>query len=157
MKPGYFWGICIFSKDRTSGKVAAVKKLVCYMLIVWLALMAGGANAHTHSADMHSHDVIHAHDHDKSVLANIGESTSLEDASTLDADYSEKLNKVHSCHSHTHHHAAGLPSCHDMLAVADLPSLTPVFSQRFACIALANDVERPKWPFTTPAVVSLLS
>ena len=138
-----------------------MKKLVCYFLIVWLALMAGGANAHTHSADMHSHDVIHAHDHDhdhdhnNSVLANVGETSLLEDASTLDADYSEKLNKVHPCHSHTHHHAAGLPSCHDMLAVADLPSLTPVFSQRFACTALANDVERPKWPFTTPAVVSL--
>lgn len=138
-----------------AGKVANVKKFMCCLLIVWMTLVAGGANALAHSVDHHAHDAFHAHDHGS--LATASESTTSQDVLAFNADYSEKLSQHHSGHCHTHHHVAGLPSCHGMLAVADLPNLAPVFSQRMACIAVANNIERPKWAVTTPAVVSLLS
>ena len=140
---------------REAGKVALVKKFVCYLLIVWMTLVAGGANALAHSVNHHAHDALHAHDH--SSLDTSVESITSQDDTALDADYPEKSSQHPSGHCHTHHQAAGLPSCHDMLPVADLPNFAPVFRQRLASIAVANNIERPKWVATTPAVVSLLS
>ncbi len=34
---------------------------------------------------------------------------------------------------------------------------TPMSRSCWASAAIVNNIERPKWPFTTPAVVSLLN
>ena len=147
--------MAVIFKLHVAGKITPVKKFVCYLLIVWMTLVAGGANALAHSADHHAHDALHAHDH--SSLATSVESITSQDDFELGADYPEKSSQHPSSHCHTHHQVAGLPSCHGMLPVADLPNCAPAFSQRLVSIAFANNIDRPKWAVTTPAVVSLLS
>jgi len=133
--------------------------------MVWMALMSGGANAHMHSVDHHWHEAHSAHDHDHNhnhdhgdaakVIA--GATTMLADSSMLDANNAETLTQAHYSHGHSHHHAAGLPASCDMLAAVAPPSIKPVSCLPIVSSAIANNIERPKWPVTTPAVVSLLS
>jgi hypothetical protein len=123
--------------------------------------MSGGANAHMHSVDHHSHEAhgAHDHDHDHDRAANvIADAASIEaDSSRLDANNTETLTQAHYSHGHSHHHAAGLPASCDLLAAVDPPSLKPVSRLPIVSSVVDNNIERPKWPVTTPSVVSLLS
>jgi hypothetical protein len=121
--------------------------------------MSGGANAHMHSVDHHSHEAHSAHNHDHDHAANvIAHAASIEaDSSRLDANNTETLTQAHYSHGHSHHHAAGLPASCDLLAAVDPPNLKPVSYLPIVSSAITNNIERPKWSATTPAVVSLLS
>lgn len=125
--------------------------------------MSGGANAHMHSVDHHwheahsAHDHDHNHDHGEAAKVIAGATTMLADSSMLDANNAETLTQAHYSHGHSHHHAAGLPASCDMLAAVDPPSIKPVSRLPIVSSAIANNIERPKWPVTMPAVVSLLS
>lgn len=157
---------------RKTGKVAAVKKITCYLLIVWLTLMSGGANAHVHASEHHSHHANHAHDdylgHDHHLDLNQeidntsgSKTTSSEFALGGDdlqagADNSEKLNQAHFSHGHNHSHCAYMPTSCNTLAVADVPGFTSFSCQQWVCKTIANNIERPKWILTTHAVVNLL-
>jgi hypothetical protein len=132
--------------------VRAVKKLVCYFLIVWLALIAGGANAHASSG------ATHGADHASYVHTTVGDAAN-EDASgidelgTADASISEACNQSH-C---SHNHGTALPTSTVAQAKANSVSDAPKSLASWASAAASNNIERPKWPFTTPAVVSLLT
>ena len=155
-KPGCTLGTLLLLKPKT-GKVRPVKKLTCYLLIVWLALMSGGVNAHAHSFEHHSHEAHNTHDHETNSQAMTDEANTLAEPSRLDNNNIENLTQAHYNQGHSHHHATGLPSSCDVLTEADPPSLKPVFYLALSSSAITNNIERPKWNVTTPAVVSLLS
>lgn len=133
--------------------------------------MSGGVNAHVHDFEHHSHHAIQAHDHDHDLDLDLdqdidhvnglktisSEFITAGDASQSNVDNAEKVNQAHFSHGHSHSHSACLPTSCGAMAVADTPSFTSVLCQQWVCKTIANNIERPKWPFTTPAVVSLLS
>lgn len=135
-----------------AGKVSAVKKLICHFLIVWMALFAGGANAHGIS-DL-AHGAEHAgHAHSTSVDASIEVSADRANADRASADIVKTCSQSHCGHGHSTGMLMLPSACIKMDAVAD----APLSSNRWASAAIADNIERPKWLLTTPAVVSLLS
>lgn len=123
--------------------------------------MSGGANAHMYSVDHHLHDrhsvAFHDHDHDHAPEAEANATSTLADGSKLDANNTEILTQAHYGHGHSHNHAAGLPASCDLHASVESPSVKPVAYLPIVISAINNNIERPKWLVTTPAVVSLLS
>lgn len=123
--------------------MSPVKRLICHLLIVWLALLSGGAHAHA-AADA-AQELGH-------IAAHAVEGQGVEHAAvTHDHGHSETCGLNHCGHGH----ATGmLPNANlhlsDVPAIAALP--TP---QAWASHEQANSIERPKWQFTTPAVVNL--
>ena len=135
-----------------TGKVAAVKKLICHFLIVWMALFAGGANAHGISDSAHGAE--HAgHAHSTTVDSSIELSADPANADRASADIVKTCSQSHCGHGHSTGMLMRPNTCIKMNAVTD----APLSSSRWASAAIADNIERPKWPFTTPAVVSLLS
>ena len=135
-----------------AGKVSAVKKLICHFLIVWMALFAGGANAHGIS-DL-AHGAEHAgHAHSTSVDASIEVSADRANADRASADIVKTCSQSHCGHGHSTGMLMLPSACIKMDPVAD----APLSSNRWASAAIADNIERPKWLLTTPAVVSLLS
>ena len=135
-----------------AGKVSAVKKLICHFLIVWMALFAGGANAHGIS-DL-AHGAEHAgHAHSTSVDASNEVSADRANADRASADIVKTCSQSHCGHGHSTGMLMLPSACIKMDAVAD----APLSSNRWASAAIADNIERPKWLLTTPAVVSLLS
>ena len=124
-----------------------MRKLICYLLIVWLALVSGGASAH--GASDAAHEALHAaHTHQLS-----SHTPASADNEQLQADHANACNQSQCGHGH----CAGLlmpPGAPPK--VADAASV-PLSRGCWASAAIVNNIERPKWPFTTPAVVSLLS
>ena len=157
---------------RNTGKVAAVKKITCYLLIVWLTLMSGGVNAHVHASEHHSHHVNQAqddylsHDHrldlDQEIDSVSGSKTASSefapggDGLQTSVDSTEKVNQAHFSHGHNHSHCAYMPTSCDAMAVTDVPGFTSFLCQQWVCKTIANTIERPKWLLTTHAVVNLL-
>ena len=133
-----------------------MKKLTCYLLIFWLALMWGGANAHAHSVEHHAHEAHTAHAHEANTQAMTGDAGTSADASQTDNN-TKNMTQGHCSHGHSHHQAAGLPSSCVVLTVAALPNVKPISNLAPASSAITNNIERPKWPITTPVVVSLLN
>lgn len=122
-----------------------MKKLVCYLLIVWLALMAGGANAYaTTDAE---HVAPHAHDH------TAPPDVAMQAPATQDASHADTCSQSHCGHGH----ATGLLAPHGTSVKTDLLTAAPTSRASWASSAMISSIERPKWPFITPAVVSLLS
>ena len=135
-----------------AGKVAAVKKLICHFLIVWMALFAGGANAHGISDSAHGAE--HAgHAHSTTVDSSIELSADPANADRTSADIVTTCSQSHCGHGHSTGMLMLPSTCIKINAVTD----APLSSSRWASAAIADNIERPKWPFTTPAVVSLLS
>ena len=159
---------------RNTGKVAAVKKITCYLLIAWLTLMSGGVNAHVHAYEHHSHQVDQTHDdylgHDHHLdrdleidSVNGSKAASSEfayggDDLQANLDNAEKVNEAHfsHAHNHSHSHCAYMPTSCNTLAVIDMPGFTSFLCQQWVCKTIANNIERPKWLLTTHAVVNLL-
>jgi hypothetical protein len=130
-----------------------VKKLVCYLLIVWLALMAGGANAYAttdaeHVAP-HSHDHASEDKHDHTAPPDVA----MQAPATQDASHADTCSQSHCGHGH----ATGLLAPHGTSVKTDLLTAAPTSRASWASSAITSNIERPKWPFTTPDVVSLLS
>ena len=135
-----------------AGKVSAVKKLICHFLIVWMALFAGGANAHGISES--AHEAEHAgHAHSTSVDSSIEVSADRANADRASADIVKTCSQSHCGHGHSTGMLMLPSTCIKMDAVAD----APLSSSCWASAAVTDNIERPKWLATTPAVVSLLT
>lgn len=135
-----------------AGKVAAVKKLICHFLIVWMALFAGGVNAHGISDSAHGAE--HAgHAHSTTVDSSVEVSAEPANADRASADIVKTCSQSHCGHGHSTGMLMLPSTCIRMDAVTD----APLSSSRWASAAIADNIERPKWHLTTSAVVSLLS
>ena len=131
-----------------AGSMASVRRLICHFLIVWLALLSGGAHAHAaaDAAQELGHMAAHA------LEAQLAGASGLEPSGVSHQhEHSESCSLSHCGHGH----ATGLPPAthpglSDAPASAPLPTL-----QAWASREQPNTIERPKWGFTTPAVVNL--
>lgn len=140
---------------RNAGAFSAVsmlpvKRFICHFLIVWLALLSGGAHAHA-AADA-AHEIGHAAMH----AADSGDDR----ASTLE------VKKIDTAHGSEHTESCSLNHCGHghatgMLASADLRFNNAAIGaplptlQAWASREQPSSIERPKWALTTPAVVNL--
>ena len=128
----------------------AVKKLVCYFLIAWLALIAGGANAHitrdaAHGAD-HAAHAAHAQ-------TTVSDESGSDESADVDVSLSDACNQSHCGHNH----GTALPTSPGAHAKVNSHVDAPKSSSCWASAAITDNIERPKWPFTTHVVVSLLT
>jgi hypothetical protein len=130
-----------------------VKNLVCYLLIVWLALMSGGANAYVTSdaehVAPHSHSQASQDTYDHTPPPDVA----IQAPTAQDASHADTCSQSHCGHGH----ATGLLAPHGTSVKTDLLTAAPAYQPSWASNAITSNIERPKWPFTTPAVVSLLS
>jgi hypothetical protein len=134
----------------------AVKKLICYFLIVWMALFAGGANAHGISNLAHgSEHAGHGHDTsvDQSFEPSIDVAADRVNADRASVDIDNTCSQSHCGHGHS----TGLLMLPSAWMKMDATADGPLSSRCWASAAITDNIERPKWQVTTPAVVSLLS
>lgn len=115
----------------------------------WLALMASGANAHgiSDKAQVAERSV-----HMRAADTHAGIDKVLE-SSNATADSTDHCNQSHCGHSH----GAAIPTSPGTHLKASSQTHAPKTSSYWASAAIADTIERPKWPVTTSAVVSLLS
>lgn len=107
--------------------------------------MSGAAAAHatveaTHDA---GHAVAHALAHD----------AGSDETSHTDADHPDTCNQSHCGYGHNPGLFAALKAC----PKTEAASIAPPASNIWASSGIHNNIERPKWIVTTPAVVSLLT
>lgn len=134
---------------NNTGKVAAVKKIMCYLLMVWLALVSVGANAHASIGAAHATWHTHAHTTQKTQH----HAAAVPQALSTDTSHADTCN-----HSHCGHgHAAGMLGHQGTSVETDATAALPVSHANWASGPISSNIERPKWSVTTPAVVSLLS
>ncbi len=129
--------------------IRSVKRLVCLFLIVWLALLSGGAYAHaaTDAAKELSHIVAHATE----VQLAVADGTDARSAADGGHGHSETCSQSHCGHSHT----TGMLTMADLRfsdAVAGAVRPSPKF---WVSHEHPNSIERPKWSTTTSLVVNL--
>ena len=125
-----------------------VKRFICHFLIVWLALLSGGAHAHAAADAAQEVGHIAAHAVEAQLAASDGAGASI---ATHEHGHSETCSLSHCGHGH----ATGMLASSDLrfndaVAGAPLPAL-----QAWASREQPNSIDRPKWRFTTPAVVNL--
>lgn len=138
-----------FSRFNSLVSSRPVKKIVCYLLISWLVLIAGGANAHgiSDTARVAEHSAhMHAVNTDAATLVAL-------DSTHAGADSTDHCNQSHCGHSH----GAATPTSPVTHLKVSSRTHAPNTISRWASAAIADSIERPKWPVTTSAVVSLLS
>ena len=119
-----------------------MKKFICYLLIVWLALMSGGANAHSTS------DAAHETEHAVQV-----QTVSSDTPNSADSDHADACSQSHCGHGHSTGMLMPMGTCPKVDVVTALRTA----SSCWASAAKTNNIERPKWLFTTYTVVSLLT
>jgi hypothetical protein len=110
--------------------------------MAWMALMSGGVNAHSISDA--AHEVEHAAQ---------TQTTSIDAPVNLDTEHTDACSQSHCGHGHST--AMLMPV--GAQVKADAIFIVPTSTSRWASSAVANNIERPKWLFSTPAVVSLLT
>lgn len=124
--------------------MSPVKRFICHFLIVWLALLSGGAHAHAaaDAAQELGHIAAHAIE-----AQQAGE----EQAGTPhDHGHSESCSQSHCGHGH----ATGMLAAH--LRFSDASAVTPLPTQQaWTGREQPNAIERPKWSSTTSTVVNL--
>ena len=130
-------------------KVATVKNLLCHLLIVWMAFMSGGATAH--AIQDFAHEAMHVQTHTQHVSQN--QALDNETATTADTNHADTCTQSHCSHGHT----TGLPTPYGACVKANSSALAPTSRFNWVSNPTVNNIERPKWPFTTPAVVNLLT
>ncbi len=127
--------------------MSSVKRLVCHFLIVWLALLSGGAHAHAaaDAAQEVGHIAAHAVEAQEAGAGN---------ADTPLAAHEHNCENCSLSHC-GHGHATGLLASTELRfsdAGVGAPLPTPA---SWASRDQPDSIERPKWSFTTPAVVNL--
>ncbi|MDI1268050.1 MAG: hypothetical protein PSV40_02970 [Polaromonas sp.] len=125
-----------------------MKRLICHFLIVWLALLSGGAYAHAaaDAAQELGHVAAHAIG-DQFTGAGGAEKSSV----THDHGQGEACSQSHCGHSHT---TGMLTTAEVRYSVGDVAAPLPR-PQVWTSRGQPDSIERPKWKFTTPAVVNL--
>jgi len=135
-----------------AGKIISVKNMVLYFLIGWLALMSGGANAHTTTSAehlaVHAHDLVSQDGHEHKPQAEVV----IQAPTTQDANYTDCCSQTHceNCH------ATYLLAPEGTRISTDRFNAAPISRSSFASSAVTANIERPKWSYTTSAVVNLL-
>ena len=132
-----------------AGKVELVKKLVYCLLIMWLALLSAGAMAHV--AIQTAPAAAHAHDH--ASLTTQYHVAAAEGIAAVDAKHADTCSHSHCGHGYATAIAAGLYAW----VKNNDPTTAPATRLSWLSSAVTDNIERPKWHRTTPAVVSLLS
>jgi hypothetical protein len=137
---------------RTAGalpavSMAPVKRLICHFLIVWLALLSGGAHAHaTADAALElGHIAVHAAE-----VQDAGTEDFKTSGATHEHGDADTCSQSHCGHGHT----TGMPAAHLHFSDASRGVALPT-PQAWAGREQPNTIERPQWLFTTPAVVNL--
>jgi hypothetical protein len=128
--------------------MVSVKRLVCHFLIVWLALLSGGAHAHATADAAQEVGHIAAHALEAQLAAADGADAVI---AAHDHAHSETCSLSHCGHGHV----TGLLSGGEFRFSAPnrgAPLPTPA---SWASREQPDSIERPKWRFTTPAVVNL--
>ncbi len=128
--------------------ISTVKRFICHFLIVWLALLSGGAHAHAaaDAAQELGHIAAHA------VEAQLAGAQDAEpSAVTHEHGHTESCSLSHCGHGH----ATGMLA-NANLYLGDAPASAALPTpQAWVSREQASSIERPKWAFTTPAVVNL--
>lgn len=111
--------------------------------------MSVSANAHaTRDA---AHETFYTHDH--AAHDTHTHAATPAEAKAFDASHADTCNQSHCGHSHTAVILTGPRSSVN----TDTPAIFPANPTHWASSPTTNNIERPKWLVTTPAVVSLLS
>ena len=137
--------------------ISPVKRFLCHFLIVWLTLLSGGAHAIADARHEASHAtvvVVATQAADASMGATAAVIKSFESSdrdATVDKAPSEKCGDSHCSHGHT---TGMLPTGLTCLTDASCVVVLAV-QQPWVNGELPPNIERPKWSFTTPAVVNL--
>lgn len=126
--------------------LAAVKKILCQLLIGWLALVSSGVHALT------LNDAAHEAAHSQCQ----GEQVSLNQTAELDTVTKSEDTHSDTCIHVNCGHASALLAPLGASTSAEALTAVPVFHRRWFSNALSSNIERPKWVLTTPAVVSRL-
>ncbi|MDO8774466.1 MAG: hypothetical protein Q7K57_38295 [Burkholderiaceae bacterium] len=126
-----------------------MKRLVCHFLIVWLALLAGGAYAHA-AADA-AQELGHIAAHAVEAQLVVADGTEARSEAEHDHGSSETCSLSHCGHGHaTGMLAMASPRFTEAVVGAALPART-----FWASREQLNNIERPKWSTTTLLVVNL--
>ena len=140
---------CIFWAMYNAGKVVVVKKLVCCLLIMWMALLSLGANAH---ATLQTAPAA-AHSHDHASLTTQHHVAAAEGIAAIDVKHADTCSHSHCGHGYATGIAAGLYAW----VKNNDPTTAPATRVSWLSSAVTDNIERPKWHRTTAVVVSLLS
>lgn len=128
--------------------IRSVKRLVCHFLIVWLALLSGGAYAHA-AADA-AQELGHIAAHALKAQLSVAGDTETSDAAH-DHGHSETCSQSHCGHGHT----TGMLATADLrFSDAGIGAALPT-PQAWVSREQPNSIERPKWSFITSSVVNL--
>lgn len=106
-------------------------------MLVLMALMSAGVNAHVTSYD--EHEAMHL-------------ATTLDAISTVEVSHAYDCNQSHCGHGHT----TGLLTEQVSFIKTATTASIPTHLAGWVSSLIASNIERPKWPFTTSAVVNLL-
>ena len=151
-----------------AGIFPLVKKLLFGMVFVWLTLMSAGASAHAmhyggnNNGNNSAYKTEPAH-HPANAQENPTHAavhgSALIDPALPGAATSAEPSHTEICeHSHCGHaHVVGMPTQNGSHANIDTAGKTPTSRISHASSHVTNNIERPKWPVTTPAVVNLQS
>ena len=132
-----------------AGNITFVKKLVYCLLIMWLALLSVGANAHV--AIQTAPAAAHSHDH--ASLTTQHHAAAADGIAEVDPKHADTCSHSHCGHGYATAIAASLYSW----VKNNAPTSAPATRVNWLSSAVTDNIERPKWHRTTPAVVSLLS
>ena len=151
-------GICIDRKARTAGTVAAVKKILCCLMIAWLTFGSLSASAHAVSdvAHMAGHTAVDNPTAFGAPTQTLPAQDGIPDSATAEtqsASPTETCNQTHCGHGHA---IAILEAC-DAFAYASVATGLPATRQSDTSYTIATAIERPNWLATTSVVVSLSS
>lgn len=130
-----------------TGNIGGMKKVVFGMLVLWLALMSVGAAAHAVPKASQATGI--GHQHESSI--NQAQATNAGDVVTANASHADTCDQTHCGHGHV----SGILTPYGARFDACTSTALPASRASWATSLIATDIERPKWLFTTPAVVSL--
>lgn len=127
-------------------------RFICHFLIVWLALLSGGAHAHAAADAAHElgHIALHA-----SELQAVNATVAPGQAEKIDKaqghDHTESCSLSHCGHGHA---TCMLPTV--PFRLSDVPAGAPLpKANAWASREQPNNIERPKWVHATSSVVNL--
>ncbi len=129
-----------------------MKKILCHLFIVWLTLLSVCASAHATTEALHKALSTHEQSDQDSHQFAAAADANIQAMPAADAGHSDSCNPNHCGHGHTAGVATGQRASFKTAAEATLPK-SP---ENWVSSPVISNIERPKWPVTTPAVVNLL-
>ena len=122
-------------------------------MFVMLALLSAGASAHAGHGNVHKSELKASFVHHSAAQEKQLHATALSSASKAEASHLDTCDHSHCGHAQL----AGLLTRDGSDWNIDTASNAPTLRTSWATSHITNNIERPKWPATTPAVVNLQS